>query len=188
MGKEWDPRNYLVTEDGSKYLGPLSVDEIDPSLPFDNFLVHPEQEPEINLKRLQEDTAQLKSEEKRVNALSMGTVAGALYVDTRNLRNILIQIPIDSFEDIEKTLNRLFQYKVDLLKNSFDKFIGMMKVECKTMDLFVDFCDLLKKINSYTPEITEIIRFVDSMLDVFAEYEFEPRDNPLHELYDSCRS
>ena len=61
----------------------------------------------------------------------------------------------------------------------------MMKVECKTMDLFVDFCDLLKKINSYTPEITEIIRFVDSMLDVFAEYEFEPRDNPLHELYDS---
>ena len=85
LGKEWDPRNYLVTEDGSKYLGPLSVDEIDPSLPFDNFLVHPEQEPEINLRRLQEDTAQLKSEEKRVNALSMGTVGGALYVDTRNL-------------------------------------------------------------------------------------------------------
>lgn len=183
LGEGWDPRNYLVTQDGSKYMGPLSIDEVDQSLPFDSFLAHPDKEPVINFKRLRSDVTQLKREENRVNGISMGTAAGALYVDSRNLRNRLIQIPMESLEDVEKTMNRLLSYKVDLLKNAFDRFVGMMKVECKTIDLFVDFCELLKKIESYTPHITATIDFVDHMLGLFPEYGFQKQTSPLHDMY-----
>ncbi|OHT11165.1 Dynein heavy chain family protein [Tritrichomonas foetus] len=183
LGKTWDVRNYIKTPSGELYKGPLNINERDESENHDAFLLNYAKEPIVDFTQLRSDIQRLRHEEKRVGDIRGGYVSGVLFIDTRPLKGNLTPIPLRSLTEIEATLKDLIQLKIDLMNRVFKTYSKYLKTESTTLEIFVEFCALLKKIQSLLPKMNSEISFVDDVVALCEEAKFGEQKNPLHDSY-----
>jgi len=180
LGQSWDVKDYIIKMDGNKYEGPLSLVQRPTDESEDTFLLHPENEPYVDFAKVKQDIEKLHLEKLRVKDIRAGVVRGALYVDSRQLRLDLAPIPTTSLHQIHETFTELLQYKINLMNRAFKSYTLKLKTEPNNLESFVDFCEILQRSIEIQPQISTEIRFVDNMIILFENAEFQHLQNPLH--------
>jgi hypothetical protein len=162
LGQIWDVRDYVFITGGKRYDGPL-IDQLKEGEVDEDFLVHPELQPMVDFDRLAKDIERFRQDVKRIGALRSGFVKGVLHVDFRGLKAELAPIPEKALSDLESLLTNVQQMKIDKLYRALIRFAKLLKQEPKTLEDYVEFCELVKRTFDITPEITSQIGFIEKM-------------------------
>lgn len=185
LGKEWNPRKYLVTRKGEPYTGPISaLERMDNE---DKFLINNLDEPVVDLKLVANDINYFKAQSALIATMRTGLVKLALYVDSKELKKELEPIPEKALNDLIKLLRNLSQMKIDMILNAIGFYNREMKSDPHTLEQFVDYCLILTRSMSVVEQIQTEINFVDSVYDLFDNFGVEHDRNPLPAAFASFK-
>ena len=185
LGKEWNPRKYLITRKGEPYTGPISaLERLDNE---DKFLINNEDEPVVDLKLVANDINYFKAQSALIATMRTGLVKLALYVDSKELKKELEPIPEKALSDLLKLLKDLSQMKIDMIINAIGFYNREMKSDPHTLEQFVDYCLTLTRSLSVMDQIQTEITFVDSLYDLFDTFGVEHDRNPLPAAFASFK-
>jgi hypothetical protein len=169
LGQSWNVRDYVFIEGGKRYEGPLTdsaKDEVDVE-----FLMKPELQPTIDIKRVEQDIAKFRDDAKRVGGLRQSAVKGVLHIDYRPLKAHLTPIPQKAISDLEELLVKLVQMKIDKLLHSLLHYSQELKQDPKALDDYIQFCELLGFTLKIKPQIADIIAFIQQMHKLFKDFQ-----------------
>lgn len=183
LNKTWDARGYIVTRKGQPYSGSLSIDDRDPAEDHALFLTNSDNEPYVDFDVLDSVVDQLKLDTERVAEIRSGIVRGALYIDSKGLKASLKPVPVKCFKDLETVLKQLLQYKSELLERMFKTYTLKLNRESTSLEVYVDFVDILQQTKDLMPKISDEIRFIDDLIALFGRAGFAPVENPFHVLF-----
>ncbi|EAX90579.1 hypothetical protein TVAG_221220 [Trichomonas vaginalis G3] len=187
MGQSWSVKNYIKRLDGSLYDYELNIYQ----RPFEkldsDFLMHPENEPNINLDEIMNDVKFLRTEEARSAFIRGGATCGTFYVDSLTLRGKLNPIPKTILADIGKMLGNFVQLKIDLLSRLFKTYRTLMKNESSTLAIFTQICELLNQIEEQLPKMTKEITNIDDINAMMESSGFTPVETTIHDEFNSFK-
>ena len=183
LGKDWNVRKYLKTPRGSMYEGHLNINDRDPNEKIDDFLFYHDDEPSLDFNLLRNDLKHLRIEEERVLNVRIGYISRMLFVDMRPLKKILLPIPKNSLSEIEKTLNLLLKYKIDLITRVIKYYEDCFLLPIDSLQNYVDFCSNVKKIQNFVPLMNSEMEFIDNIVLILNEFNFQAEKNPLYDSY-----
>lgn len=182
LSQGWNVRNYIKTPSGQLYQGSLNINDKE-NEEFDSFLTNYDNEPVINISEVRVDVQKLIHENERLVNIRNGFTSGAIFIDSYPLKAKLKPIPLKSLTEIEETLNDLVHLKIEQMNRAFKNYSVQMKAKSTTLDVFVDFCSLLKKIQNFLPKMNSIIASIDEIIALFEVSHFRQLNNPLHDFY-----
>ena len=185
LGKNWNVRDYIIKTDKTPYTGPLSILDRPMDEEDDEFLLHPENEPYVDFGKVQEIINNLRLEEHKVKDIRAGIVRGAIYVDSKEIKQILTPIPRTSLQSLQVTLKDLMNLKIDLVSRAIKNFNFKLKSEPVNVDVYIDFCEALQKVLKIQPQLLEEIKFVDKIIVLLQAMDVEVAQNPLQAKYKS---
>lgn len=171
LGQTWDPRDYIITRNGTKYQGSLQAI---PGEGDDEFLLNYMDEPVVDFDRIQKDIVNFKQDEERVQhnkTLASGQSKLALYIDTKFMRDSLIPIPTKALQDLYQILNDLVEYKNNKISSALKFYDKSLKQVPRQLENFVEFCEILQRTIDVTPQIKLELEFVDRMMTLFKTFE-----------------
>lgn len=186
LGQTWNVHDYIITRKGEKYAGDISYTARCDTK--DEFLLTHMDEPVIDFERVANDIKTFREDENRVSKLISATVRGALHINLRSLKSILIPIPTKALKELEELLSQLSQMKVCMITEALKYYGQRLKQEPQSLEQFVSYCEMLQRTIDVTPQITEEINFVRKLYDLFDEFGFpHDRVDPLGQLFDSFK-
>ena len=185
LGKTWNPRKYLVTRKGEQYTGTIDANErIDND---DDFLIHSENEPVINLQKVSEDINYFKAQQALIATLRVVLIKGALYVDSKELKKELEPIPKRALDDLYNLIKELSQMKIDMVTRAMNYYSREFKSEPHSLEQFVKYCKTLARSYSVLDKIQTEIDFVDQMFRLLDGYEIEHDRNTLPQAFNTFK-
>ncbi|OHT03622.1 Dynein heavy chain family protein [Tritrichomonas foetus] len=181
LGQIWDVREYVFTRDGRPYTGPIAFEpnENDNSPP-DDFLDHPDDQPIVDFVRVANDIELFRQDMKRVDGLRSGAIRGAIYIDSRRLKSILIPIPQRSLMELQELLTNLANRKITQLNQALKYYCQKLKIIPQTLDDYVSFCATLSQTIKVMPVMEEEIYFIDKLYRMFDDFGFIHSQNTVH--------
>lgn len=194
LGTKWSCEKYIHKRCGESRPFLLSTLESDTEKGQAPVLYDPSEELIVDFDAVTKDVEQLRENETKLGAFGIATVKGALYIDTKDIRHILAPIPSKCQKDILESLRTLFTEKVDGISHVMRFASKKLKNDPGTLDLYVDFCEFLQKIEVMTPLLEQEVAFVDDLiklLDSFNTNSVGSTDrlqNPLHDVIKMLRN
>lgn len=182
MGKTWTPESYGYPRGGKSVN--FTFKDIDDSIHFD-----PSEQIIVDFSTIRHDIEQFKRDEIRMNQFPSCIVHGALFVDSKNLRNLLSPIPSRSLKAAHAYLDKMMQEKIEYLTNIFHYCSKHIKKEPPSLEQYVDFCEFTAAVSEMSPYLTQEISFVDNLFSLFESAGFQPSGdidlskNPLHDEF-----
>lgn len=186
MGKLWNVSSYVTTRSGKPYTKPIN--SVDRSNETDEFLLNNGEEPIVDLDRVHDDILKFKNYIKLIGKFRAGLVKFALYIDSRKLKRELTPIPENAINDLRHLLEEISSMKVSLITNALNYYTKQLKKEPKTLNEFVQYCDVLTKTLNMMPIIQAEIDFVDKTYDLFDTFGFSYPKNQLHTIFESFKT
>jgi len=193
-GQTWNPQSYIHERGGSNSVIDLSVGRLKGDKDEIKMSYDPSSEKIIDFSRISSDIERFRNDEIKIQQFRSCTLRGALYVDSKQLRNTLAPIPVRAVHDIQVLLQNLMVQKIDFFQTLFRYCSKYLKREPASLEQFVDFCDFVDRASSIIPFIVQEITFVDDLLGLFESFGFilshdiDQSRNPLHIGFSSFKS
>ncbi|EAX91539.1 Dynein heavy chain family protein [Trichomonas vaginalis G3] len=176
IGEKWSPKIYIKER---------STEPKEINLAFGNsspFIFKPNSELIIDFQKIRDDYEQFKQDEIKMNQFRSCTLRGALYVDSKNMKNHLRPIPARAIMEMQKMLQNLVQTKVDYFQSIFNHCHKYLRFDPTSLTDFVDFCEFSDKCDVIEPYLQTEVKFVDQCLVLFDEFHIhvpQLEKNPL---------
>lgn len=176
IGEKWSPKIYIHER---------STEEKEINLAFGNtspFIFKPNKELIIDFQKIRDDYEQFRQDEIKMNQFRSCTLRGALYVDSKNMKNHLRPIPARAILEMQKMLQNLVQNKVDYFQSIFNHCHKYLRFDPTSLTDFVDFCEFSDKCDVIEPFLQTEVKFVDQLLILFDEFHIhvpQLEKNPL---------
>ncbi|EAY23175.1 Dynein heavy chain family protein [Trichomonas vaginalis G3] len=182
MGRTWKPENYGYKRGGKSV--DFTFKDLSGSIHFD-----PSKQIIVDFSTVRHDIEQFKRDEQRMNQFPSCIVRGPLFVDSKNLRNLLSPIPSRSLKQAHSYLDKMMQEKIEYLTNIFHYCSKHIKKEPPSLEQYVEFCKFNESVSEMSPYLTQEISFVDNLFSLFETAGFQPSGdidlskNPLHDEF-----
>lgn len=175
QNKTWSSQQYLMNREGGAYIKPLvSQSTQEEALSFDG-----KHEPIIDFELVGKDLNQFKGEVLKVQSLRTGIIKGTLCVDSKSLRELLTPIPLRHIEELISMLKLLLQTKIDTLTNLFHIFSKHLRQDPRTLESYIEFCEISDRSISITNDIVEELDYIEQMNALFSTFQIPFTKNPL---------
>lgn len=172
IGQNWNPDCYIIFRNGKPYEN--NSQHSDTS----KWTFNSEKEPVVDFEKLENDIKKFLKDDDRVSTLRQGFVKRAIYVDSRNIRSLLLPIPQNSLKQLQNRLTDLIQNKVTFIQKLFKHYEKKLKTEPQSLAEFIEYCEILKDSQLITPDIQKENDFVVQIYELFDKYNFLHDSNP----------
>ena len=113
---------------------------------------------------------------------------GALYIDSRQLLDLLTPIPSKSIKEMHSMLKQLQWDKITRLRTIFKYCTKRLTKEPTELEEYVDFCDFIKTADRLAPYLRIEVLFLDELdqvLELFSN--IPPTENEMHQRFSQLK-
>jgi len=181
-GKKWNPLQYDLIRGGKSI-----TFQFFHSVGDDGFIYNPSLQTIVDFNSIKRDIELFNRDEARMTQFPSCVVKGPLFVDSKNLKNELMPIPLKFLQSIKKRIDELFTEKVDFFCNMIKYCTKKLKKEPLSLSQFVDYCEFIQDISDLIPFLTHEISFIDGLLSINELFstnnpsDADTNKNPLHD-------
>ena len=186
----WDSKSYIKPRGGaSKPIRLFGPDENGEWQMFDS-----SKELVVYFAKLRKDIQRFRDEDERLKHFRASTIRGALYIDSKKLRQTLAPIPNFCLTDIQHALKELAKEKIDETTSTLMRCSKKLNMEPGNLQDFIEYCDFIDRCAELTRPISDEIAFVDELYRLLEEFgpapphSVEDATNKVHNAYGQFKS
>jgi hypothetical protein len=163
IANNWSPSKYIHLRGGESISYELStfpgdVENDEPPIRYD-----PSAQLIVDFDVVKCDIEQFRNDDKRIASFSSSTIRGALYIDSKNLRNLLAPIPMRSLRSLGDALQNLAREKMEGIRKMLLFCRKKLKKEPGSLERYVDLCEFIERVEALCPHIEVEIDFLDQL-------------------------
>lgn len=163
LGQTWEPSQYVKPKSGFSRDFDLLQFSKEFEREFSGLCYNPAKELRVDFDKLVKDIEYFKKEEKNISDFQVATVQGAIYIESKKLRHILMPIPVRSLQSIALTLKNLLNDKIDRMSSILQFCSKRLKKEPNDLVQYVDNIEFSLLAKDLTPHLLDEIEFIDEL-------------------------
>ena len=163
LGKVWSANDYIMKRGGESVEFNLLKYACDFDRDADSLSFDPAEEYYADLRVIGKDLVKFKEEDLRISQFRACTVQGAIYIDSKNLRQSLTPIPVRSINAMKASLSKLLDDKINHISNIFKFCMKRLKKEPDTLMQFADNIEFNALVKRLSPYLDVEINFIDEL-------------------------